>query len=204
MTADEACARLGVSGETRERLEAYVATLLDWRSRLNLIGPGSEGDVWRRHILDCGQIARFVPPGCRRLVDIGSGAGLPGLVLAILGVRGVELVESDGKKAAFLHAAAGAAGVAPTIHARRAEALPAEPAHVVTARAVAPLDRLVPVAARFMAEGSLAIFPKGASAEDELRAVAHEWHLWYTRRPSVTDPRSSLLLIDRLYYDDRL
>ncbi|MBC6440645.1 MAG: 16S rRNA (guanine(527)-N(7))-methyltransferase RsmG [Rhodospirillales bacterium] len=201
MNADAVCARIGVSRETRERLEAYVATLLDWQTRINLVGRNTIGDIWHRHILDCAQIARFVPPSCRRLVDIGSGAGLPGVILAILGVRGVELIESDRKKAAFLHAAAGAAGVTPVIHTARAQALPAEAADVVTARAVAPLERLVPMVARFMAEGSLAILPKGAALDDELKAAAQLWHMWYSRQPSVTQPGSSLLLIDRLYYD---
>lgn len=201
MTAEEVRVRLGASAETRERLEAYVATLLEWRARLDLIGPGTVDDVWRRHILDCGQIARLAPPRCRRLVDIGSGAGLPGLVLAILGVRGVELVERDQRKAAFLRVAAGAAGVAPVIHARPAEDLPAEPADAVTARAVAPLERLLPLAARFMAGGGVAILPKGAAADEELEAASRSWHMWYSRRPSMTDPRGVLLLIDGLSYD---
>jgi 16S rRNA (guanine527-N7)-methyltransferase len=201
LTAETACERLGVSRETRERLEAYVATLLEWQGRMNLIGSGTIDDIWNRHIVDCAQLARLVPTGCRRLVDLGSGAGLPGLIFAILGVPGVELVESDQKKAAFLHAAAGAAGVKPLIHTCRVEAMPQEPADVVTARAVAPLERLVPMVSRFMTEGSVAILPKGSSVDDELKAVARHWHLWYSRHTSMTDPRGCLLVIDRLYHD---
>ena len=204
MNAGEVCDLVGVSRETGERLEAYVATLLEWQQRMNLIGPSTVEDVWARHILDCAQLVRFVPRHCRRLVDLGSGAGLPGLVLAILGVEGVELVESDQKKAAFLHAAAGAAGIKPVIHTCRVEAVPLGPADVVTARALAPLERLVPMAARFMAEGSIAILPKGAAVENELKAVAHVWHMWYRRHTSMTDPRGCLLLIDRLYHEPRL
>jgi len=204
MTPGEVSDLLGVSRETSEKLEAYVATLLDWQGRMNLIGPGTVEDVWNRHILDCAQLARLVPRDCTRLVDLGSGAGLPGMVLAILGVEGVELVESDQKKAAFLHAAAGASGVAPVIHACRAEELPVRPAHVVTARALAPLERLVPMVARFMAEGSIAILPKGEHVDAGLKAVAHEWHMWYTRHTSMTDPRGCLIMIDRLYHDSRL
>tara|TARA_B100000686_G_scaffold326353_1_gene384099 strand:+ start:68 stop:682 length:615 start_codon:yes stop_codon:yes gene_type:complete len=204
MTAEEVCRQLGVSRETSEQLEAYVATLLDWQTRMNLIGPGTVEEVWHRHILDCAQLARFIPPGTRRLVDLGSGAGLPGLVLAILGVPGVELVESDQKKAAFLNAAAGAAGVTPVIHTARIESVPVSYADVVTARALAPLERLVPMVSRFMGEGSVAILPKGSSVDDELKAVAHHWHLWYTRHTSMTDSRGCLLVIDRVYHDDRL
>jgi 16S rRNA (guanine527-N7)-methyltransferase len=203
-SAEEACRRLGVSRETQERLEAYVALLLEWQGRMNLIGPSTMDDIWERHIVDCAQLARLVPAQCRRLVDLGSGAGLPGIVLAILGVQGVELVESDQKKAAFLRAASGAAGVDPVLHNCRAEALPAEQADVVTARAVAPLERLLPMAARFMGEGSIAILPKGQAVDRELKAVAHHWHLWYTRHASMTDTRGCLLVIDRLYHEPRL
>jgi len=195
---------MGVSRETRERLEAYVTCLLDWQQRMNLVGPSTLADVWRRHVLDSAQLARLMPAGTRRLVDLGSGAGFPGLVLAILGVPGVELVESDRKKAAFLRAAASTSGSDVVIHPCRAEDLPAERADVVTARAVAPLDRLVPLAARFMRDGSLAIFPKGQALDDELKAVARRWHLWYNRYSSMTDPRGSLLVIDRLYHDGRI
>jgi len=204
MTPEEFAATMAVSRETRERLEAYVACLLDWQERLNLVGRSTLPDLWRRHVLDSAQLARFVPAGTRRLVDLGSGAGFPGLVLSILGVPGVELVESDQKKAAFLRAAALASGSDAVIHTCRAEDLPATPADVVTARAVAPLERLAPLAARFMGEGSLAIFPKGSSLDVELKAVARHWHLWYTRHTSMTDPRGSILVIDRLYYDARI
>ena len=198
MTAAEACFRLGVSRETRERLEAYVATLRHWQRRMNLVGAATLADVWRRHVLDCAQIARFVPPGCRRLVDLGSGAGLPGLVLAILGVEGVELVESDARKAAFLRAAAGAAGVRPAIHACRIEELPAAPADVATARALAPLRRLLPLVAPLLAGGGIAILPKGGGVEGELAQAARQWHMWYTRHASVTEARGCLLVIEGL------
>lgn len=194
----------GVSRETRERLEAYVDCLVTWQGRMNLVGRSTLEDIWRRHIQDSAQLLRYVPRGCRRLVDLGSGAGFPGLVLSIMGVQGVELVESDQKKAAFLRAAAHASGSDAVIHACRAEDLPVGHADVVTARALAPLERLVPMVAPFLAEGSVAILPKGSSLEGELKAVARHWHLWYTRHTSMTDPRGSILVIDRLYHDPRL
>ena len=203
MTRDEVCRLLDVSRETSRRLDAYVALLLEWRERMNLIGPGEDGHVWHRHVLDCGQIARFVPRHCGSLFDLGSGAGLPGLVLAILGVPGVELVESDRKKAAFLRLAAETVGVDVTVRACRAEDLDCPPAEVVTARALAPLERLVPMAHRIMAPASVAIFPKGRGVDAELAAVTRLWHLWYARKASLTDTQGCLLVIDRMHDDAR-
>ena len=204
MTAAEACGLMGVSRETRVRLEAYVAILCHWQRRINLVGTATLTDVWHRHILDCAQLARLVPPGCRRLVDLGSGAGLPGLVLAILGIDGVELVESDGRKAAFLHAAASAAGVQPAIHACRIQALPPAPADVVTARALAPLPRLLPMVAPVLAQGGRAILPKGATVAAELAQAAQQWHMWYTCHTSMTAAKGCLLVIERLHRETRL
>ena len=94
-----------VSRETLARLEAYAALLTLWSARINLIGRDTVADLWRRHILDSAQLLSFVPERARSMIDLGSGAGLPGLVLAILGVPGVELVEADSRKSAFLREA---------------------------------------------------------------------------------------------------
>lgn len=204
LTSQAFAEALGVSRETRARLEAYAACLIAWQDKMNLVGQSTMQDLWRRHMLDSAQLLRFVPKDCRRLIDLGSGAGFPGMVLAILGVEGVELVESDRKKASFLQAAAAASGTQVVIHPVRAEDLPVAHADVVTARALAPLERLVPLAARLLGEDGIAIFPKGRSVDDELKAVAQRWHLWYTRHTSLTDPQGTILVIDRLYYDPRI
>jgi 16S rRNA (guanine527-N7)-methyltransferase len=204
MRAEDFAERHGVSRETLGRLQAYADCLATWQEKMNLVGRSTMEDLWRRHMQDSAQLLRHVPRGCRRLIDLGSGAGFPGLVLSIMGVQGVELVESDQKKAAFLRAAALASGSDAVVHACRAEDLPVGHADAVTARALAPLDRLVPMVAPFLAEGSVAILPKGSSVEGELKAVARHWHLWYTRHTSMTDPRGSILVIDRLYHDPRL
>ena len=203
MTPDEVCRLLGASPETSERLAAYVAVLGEWQPRLKLVGPGTVDEIWSRHVLDCGQIARYVPPTCRRLVDLGSGAGLPGLILAIMGVAGVEMVERDESKAAFLHAAANVCDVDVGIHRMRIEDLPRGPADVVTARALAPLDVLLPVTAPFLGEGSVAIFPKGRSVDEELKSAARHWHMWFSRHPSLSDEQSSILVINRIHHDSR-
>jgi 16S rRNA (guanine527-N7)-methyltransferase len=154
-------------------------------------------------MLDSAQLIQLVPPTSRRLLDLGSGAGFPGLVLAIMGVRGVELVESDQKKAMFLREVARATGTDVAVHICRIEDMAPDPADVVTARALAPLDRLLPWAARFMGPDSLALFPKGAEVDRELAAAARQWHMWYTRRTSLSDSRATILVINRLWLEQR-
>src|ERR1700730_12401053 len=104
-----------VSRETLARLEAYAALLTRWSARINLVGRGALADLWRRHIHDSAQLWPLLPASARTLIALGSGAGLPGLVLAILGVPGVELVEADSRKAAFLREAARVTGAEVTI-----------------------------------------------------------------------------------------
>lgn len=164
-------AETAVSRETLARFDAYAALLERWQARINLVGPSTLADLWTRHFLDSAQLLPLLPPGTRTLVDLGSGAGFPGLVLAILGVPEVHLIESDGRKAAFLAEAARATGTQARIHARRIADVPAFPADVVTARALAPLVELVPMARRFLAPGGVMLFAKGQSAEQELTAL---------------------------------
>ena len=106
-----------------ERLSRYLELLRRWQRAINLVGASTLADPWRRHILDCAQIAPHVPRTAATVLDLGSGAGLPGLVLALLGVPGVQLVESDRRKAQFLREAARATGAAVVVHAARIEQL---------------------------------------------------------------------------------
>ena len=106
LTAEQVGVQLGVSRETLERLKIYVELLLKWQRAINLIGPGTIADVWGRHVLDCGQLMPYIPRDKTPVVDIGSGAGLPGLIFAIMGVPDIKLVESDSRKCSFLREAA--------------------------------------------------------------------------------------------------
>src|SRR5215469_10920571 len=119
LTPERVGEQLNVSRETLARLETYVQLLMAWNRRINLVGPRTLRDVWRRHILDSGQLLALMPPKARVLVDLGSGAGLPGLILAILGVPEVHLLESDGRKCAFLREAARVTEATVTVHAQR-------------------------------------------------------------------------------------
>ena len=133
----------GVSRETLARLEAYVGLLTAWNRRINLVGPRTIGDIWRRHILDAAQLLPFIPPKTRVLLDIGSGAGLPGLVLAMLGGAETHLVEADQRKCVFLREAARITGTKLHIHAQRLEKCPRFRVDLLTARAFAPLSDLL-------------------------------------------------------------
>ena len=190
-------AETGVSRETGERLAAYAALLVRWQRRINLVGPATIGDLWRRHMLDSAQLLPLLPPATRNLIDLGSGAGFPGLVLAILGVPDVHLVDSDGRKAAFLAEAARAAHVQVTIHARRIDALPALTADVITARALAPLGTLCRLAAPLVRPDTVLLLPKGQDVDRELTDATKSGiidpNACPDRIPSRTD-RSAIIL----------
>ncbi len=188
----------GVSRETLERLDAYVGLLAKWQQRINLVSASSLADVWRRHILDSGQIIDYLPAKPGRVLDLGSGAGFPGLVLTILGVDGVELVESDGRKCAFLAEAARISGVSVIIHNQRIEALEAAPADVITARACAPLVELLSYAVRFWGSDTMIIALKGAHVDDELTSATKCWRMSVDRHSSRSDPNGTVLCLGNL------
>jgi 16S rRNA (guanine527-N7)-methyltransferase len=188
----------GVSRETLARLEAYAELLVNWSARINLVGTTTLGDLWRRHFLDSAQLLPHVPEGTQSLIDLGSGAGFPGLVLAILGVCGVELVEADSRKCVFLREAARIAATPVQIRNTRIESMPRHVADVVTARGCAPLDRLLPLAQRFIGPGTVCLFPKGERAAQELTAARRAWTMDVTCHDSRTDPRGIVLCLRRV------
>jgi 16S rRNA (guanine527-N7)-methyltransferase len=133
LSANELARMLGVSRETLARLETYVALLRAWNPRINLVSVASLGDVWRRHILDSAQLMAHIPDGARVLVDLGSGAGLPGLILGIMGMAETHLIESDQRKSAFLREAARVTETRVALHVKRIEAVKGITADVITA-----------------------------------------------------------------------
>ena len=187
----------GVSRETLDRLEAYVALLRSWNRRINLVGRATIGDVWRRHILDSWQVQAQLDPEKRPLVDIGSGAGLPGLVLAILGAPAVHLIEVDLRKAAFL------AEASAKLWPKRSDQIPAFPAAFITARAVAPLSDLLDLAEPFLDTHSICLFLKGKSVEDELTLATKAWKMRIARLTSCSDPSGTLLRLESLTRESR-
>lgn len=176
-----------------ERLRTFVVLLLQWNRRINLLSRGDEAFVWERHILDSVQLVPLLPVTSGRLIDLGSGAGFPGIVLAVLTGCEVHLVESDARKGAFLREATRALGVDAQVHVARAEALDLPPAPVVTARALAPLPELLALAAPLLTPAGICLFPKGRSADNELTAARREWHMQVERFSSRTSPTAALL-----------
>lgn len=177
----------------RTALDAYATLLARWNERINLVSPRDLPRLWERHIDDAVQLLPLIPPGTRRIADLGSGAGLPGLILAMLNGLETHLVERDQRKAAFLREAARITGAPATVHAADAATLPPLMADLVTARALAPLPVLLPLAARHLAPGGACLFPKGVTASAELTAAAEGWTMQVERFPSRTDPAATIL-----------
>ncbi len=192
-----------VSRETTARLVAFQDLLAKWTPRINLISRKDIDHIWTRHIEDALQLSSLVQKPGPHWLDIGSGGGLPGLVLAILHLETRPdarhtLIESDGRKAAFLTAAIRMLDLNVTVHVERSENVTPMEADVVTARALAPLDLLLTHVDRHMATSGQAILPKGRKASAEVETASLIWHFDYELSPSVTDPDASILLIKRL------
>ena len=195
---DDLAAATSVSRETIERLSAYAALLVKWQARINLVSASTLTDLWRRHMLDSAQLLPLLPQGTTSLIDLGSGAGFPGLVIAILGIPEVHLIESDQRKCVFLAEAARAAGAKPIIHNKRIEQLEGLSAGVVTARACAPVDQLLTYAQRFLWQDGKALFLKGAAVEEELAAACKNWQMEVERFPSTSDPTGCILRLGQV------
>src|SRR5271169_602993 len=197
-----------VSRETSARLDRFVELLLESQRHTNLIARSTEPAVWTRHIADSLQLlplAVAVRQGSQVWVDLGSGGGFPGLVIAcaLTGQPGAEvhLVESIGKKATFLREAARATGAPVEIHAMRiADFAKRAPKRidVVTARALAPLPKLLAEAYPLLKRGARGLFPKGQDVASELTETAKCWNIMATLAESRTDPRSQIVIVDNL------
>lgn len=208
MTPDEFAAETNVSRETLARFQALHDLLLKWQARINLIGAGTREDIWRRHFLDSAQLFPLLPvPAVADsppvLVDLGSGAGFPGLVLALLASGetrplAINLVESDQRKAAFLIEAVRTLrlGESVNIHNRRAESLNGTlraRVDVVTARALADLRQLVVWSVPLLRSTGICLFLKGTSASDELTLAHKVWNMHSEILPSRSDPSGVIL-----------
>jgi 16S rRNA (guanine527-N7)-methyltransferase len=203
LTADRerALALTPVSRETLERLDKFVALLLAWQQRLNLIAPSTMPAIWTRHIADSLQLLPLAPQA-RIWVDLGAGGGFPGLVVACALTERpdarVHLIESNAKKAAFLREAARVTGAPATVHAIRIADFVAkapESIDVVSARALAPLAELFEAAYPLLKRGALGIFPKGQDVDAELTEASKCWNIQASLLPSLTDPLARIVSI---------
>jgi len=198
LTPDALARELDVSRETLDRLSTYIELLRRWQRAVNLVGPSTLSDPWRRHVLDSAQLLAHLPAPMGTLVDLGSGAGFPGMVLAVLGVPGVQLIEADRRKAAFLAEVARATATDVVVHAARIEAMRGFAADVVTARGLAPLPRLLGLAEPFVGPASVCLFLKGGSAASELTRAARSWHMDAKTWPSRSDARGVVLQLKEI------
>ena len=199
MSPDSFRRRTGVSRETLARLMAYGELLRRWQPAVNLVSRAGFADLWRRHMLDSAQLHPLIAAapvrGGRRpvIVDLGSGAGFPGLVLAILGAGEVHLIEADRRKCAFLREVARATETPLTVHCERIERAAPLAADIVTARAVAPLPGLLSYAEPFLGPGAICLFLKGARWQEELTEAAKDWKMRVERVASVSEPSGMIL-----------
>lgn len=198
MTADQFAAATGSRPDELQRLKAYLSLLEKWRRTINLVGPASMADPWRRHILDSAQLIPFIPADTGPLADIGSGAGLPGLAIAILSGRTVHLIESNARKCAFLAEVARATEAPVKIHNLRTEAMKGFNAEVVMARAVAPLPELLELIAPILASDGVALLLKGREAARELTEATKSWKYDEEISPSRTDPHGRVVKLERI------
>ena len=190
-----------VSRETEQRLAIFVDLLARWRRITNLISAASFEEVWRRHIADSAQLLSLAPKA-KRWVDLGSGAGFPGMVLAIQladkpGAM-VHLIESDQRKCAFLREVARATGAAAQIHPARIESIAPEnlmPVDAVTARAFAPLPALIDFAKVWLARGAVGVFPRGKTSEAQLADYSDATDFRFETIASKIDPRAAILIV---------
>jgi len=188
-----------VSRETLDRLNRYVSLLLEENERQNLIGRSTLDQVWQRHVLDSAQLVRFAPRPDSSWLDIGSGAGLPGLVVAILTEGPVALVEPRRLRVEFLQRAANALGLGErvAVYAARAERITGT-FDVITARAVASLDDLLRISLHLSTDKSVWLFPKGKSAKSELAEARRSWQGDFRLEPSVTSSEAAILVASKV------
>lgn len=188
----------GVSRETLDRLSIYAELLKKWQRRINLVGRSTLDDLWLRHMFDSAQLFPLLPEGTRRLVDLGSGAGFPGLVLAILGVPEVHLIESDGRKAVFLREVSRETSTPVDIHVSRIDQVTPFVADVVTARALAPLGKLLILARPFLGEETVMLFPKGQDVDIELTEATKHTTMHTEIMSSRTHASGAILRLKRI------
>ena len=198
MTEDEAEGWLAktfdVSRETQERLEAFIAFLRTEAQLQNLISAATLDHIWARHIVDSAQLLRFAP-GDGDWLDLGSGAGFPGLIVPMLSDHRVVLVESRAKRIDFLERAISMLGLedVAVVAGMPLERLETAPYSVISARAFAPLPRLLELSYRFSTDNTLWLLPKGRNAANELKNVCDNWNHDLTVEPSITDSEAGIL-----------
>jgi 16S rRNA (guanine527-N7)-methyltransferase len=201
--SDDVLVRLNVSRESFALIQTYVELLLTWQSKFNLIGPSTVENVWQRHVLDALQLLPLMHGKTEAVADLGSGAGIPGLILALGGNLRAELYESNGKKAAFMREAIRQTKANAVVHQIRLETLednlPAKIPQYVTARALAPLEKLLFWAEPLLKRGAIGLFHKGQDVDSEVNEATKFWKIGaIIRHASMTDSDGTILEVKEI------
>ena len=191
-------AAIPVSRETEARLDRYQTLLLEANQRLSLIADSTIAQIWTRHFLDSAQLFKLISDPEKILVDIGTGAGFPGMVLAIMGLPNIHLIEHNMQKVAFLRIVVADLSLPVTIHAMKSQSVAPFAAGTVTARALKPLVTLISLARPFAGPDTVAIFPKGRRAAEELAEARTKWRMRVDAVPSLTDPESTIYRLSHI------
>jgi 16S rRNA (guanine527-N7)-methyltransferase len=181
-----------------DRLHRLADLLTRWNTSLNLIAPREIPVIWQRHIADSLQLAALMPPDVDRAIDLGSGGGFPGLVLAIATGVHFDLIEADRRKASFLRSAILETAAPATVHDCRIEDAPVSAVKLLTARALAPLPRLLPLAAPLLTPDGHCLLLKGAKADAEIADAEKDWFMTVRKTPSQTGGGGTILAITEL------
>lgn len=194
---------VNVSRETFESLEQFAELVKKWTQKINLIAPSTLPIIWERHICDSAQIYRYAPDVVDSWVDIGSGGGFPGIVLAILAkekapMTDFTLIESDQRKATFLRTAVRELGLTAGVLCDRIENVPNQQADIVSARALTSLSGILPLIEMHLKPTGRALLHKGKNYAQELQTATKTWQFDLEEYPSLTDPDSRLLAIGNL------
>ncbi len=186
------------SNEALERLETYCALVQRWNKSINLVSKGDRDLIWSRHVLDSLRLLPHIPKGVEHGIDLGSGGGFPGLVLALATGIPFDLIEADHRKAAFLVEAQRMTGAPIRVHCTRIESIDLPLASLVTARALAPLTTLLAYTHRLLLPEGVALFLKGARASQEIADAAQQWHMQISRFDDARHPGSTILVVSSL------
>ncbi len=182
----------------RDRLQVFAALLYRWNTTIRLVSAQDAADLWHRHIEDALQLAPLMPAGVTQAIDLGTGGGLPGLVLAIATGVHFDLVEADSRKAAFLREAVRATQASATVHASRIEDIRLQPRPLLTARALAPLAQLLALAKPRLSGDGVCLFPKGERVAAEITEAELRWSFTLETVPSRTAAAARILRISQL------